>query len=187
MKRKQAQPSARTKGATNRTTGGAVGLTHVDRQGRVRMIDVGDKPISRREAIARGAIAMQAATLEAIIGGALKKGEALAAARLAGIMAAKRTHELIPLCHQIPLEVVEVDFYPARERSELEIETHTVSDSRTGVEMEALVAASAAALTIYDMAKATDRGMVIGAIRLIRKTGGRSGDFIRPGEPPRPR
>jgi cyclic pyranopterin monophosphate synthase len=158
------------------------GLTHLDRQGRVRMVNVGDKPITRREAIARAAIAMQAVTLEAIIGGTLKKGEALAAARLAGIMAAKRTHELIPLCHQIPLEVVEVDFYPAHDRCQLEIQTRAVTDARTGVEMEALVAASAAALTIYDMAKAIDRAMVIGAVRLIRKTGGRSGDFIRTGE-----
>jgi cyclic pyranopterin monophosphate synthase len=184
MKRKHAQGSSTNTGAASDTARRTTGLTHVDRQGRVRMVDVGDKPVTRREAVARAAIAMQAATLEAIIGGTLKKGEALAAARLAGIMAAKRTHELIPLCHQIPLEVVEVDFYPARERSELEIEARAVTRARTGVEMEALVAASAAALTIYDMAKAIDRAMVIGAVRLIRKTGGRSGDFIRPGEHP---
>jgi cyclic pyranopterin phosphate synthase len=163
------------------------GLTHLDEQGRVKMVDVGEKPITRREAVARASIAMQPATLEAIVGGTLKKGEALAAARLAGIMAAKRTHELIPLCHQIPLEVVEVEFAPAAERSALEIEARAVTQARTGVEMEALVAASAAALTIYDMAKAIDRAMVIGAIRLIRKSGGRSGDFIRPGEHPWPR
>src|SRR5947209_15231643 len=130
------------------------GLTHVDRQGRVRMVDVGAKPVTRREAVARAAVAMQTATLEAIIGGTLHKGEALAAARLAGIMAAKRTHELIPLCHQIPLELVEVDFRPAAERSELEIEARAITQARTGVEMEALVAAAAAALTIYDLAKA---------------------------------
>jgi cyclic pyranopterin phosphate synthase len=187
MKRKHAQASSTNTGAASSTARRTTGLTHVDRQGRVRMVDVGDKPVTRREAVARAAIAMQAATLEAIVGGTLKKGEALAAARLAGIMAAKRTHELIPLCHQIPLEVVEVDFYPARERSELEIEARAITRARTGVEMEALVAASAAALTIYDMAKAIDRAMVIGAVRLIRKTGGRSGDFIRPGEHPLPR
>jgi cyclic pyranopterin monophosphate synthase len=187
MKRKQAESSSETKDATNATARRATRLTHVDRQGRVRMVDVGDKPVTRREAVARAAIAMQAATLAAIIGGTLKKGEALAAARLAGIMAAKRTHELIPLCHQIPLEMVEVDFYPARERSELEIEARAVTDARTGVEMEALVAVSAAALTIYDMAKAIDRAMIIGGVRLIRKSGGRSGDFIRPGERPWPR
>jgi cyclic pyranopterin phosphate synthase len=151
------------------------------------MVDVGDKPVTHREAVARAAVAMQAATLEAIVGGTLKKGEALAAARLAGIMAAKRTHELIPLCHQLPLQVVEVDFYPVREHSELEIEARAATDARTGVEMEALVAVSAAALTIYDMAKAIDRAMVVRAIRLVRKSGGRSGDFVRAGETALPR
>jgi cyclic pyranopterin phosphate synthase len=160
-------------------------LTHLDQRGRVQMVDVGAKPVTRREAVARAAVRMEPATLAAIVGGTLKKGEALAAARLAGIMAAKRTHELIPLCHQIPLEVVEVDFRPKREHSTLEIEARAVSEARTGVEMEALVAASAAALTIYDMAKAIDRAMVIEAIRLVRKSGGRSGDFTRPGEPDR--
>ena len=123
---------------------------------------------------------------EAIVGGNLKKGEALAAARIAGIMAAKRTHEMIPLCHQIPLEVVEVDFNPDAANSTLQIQARAVTDARTGVEMEALVAVSAAALTIYDMAKAIDRAMEIGAIRLIAKRGGRSGDFARDGEPPWP-
>jgi cyclic pyranopterin phosphate synthase len=177
------------KQAASFTTGAEIArrrsaLTHIDRQGRVQMVDVGDKPITRREAVARAAVAMQAATLEAIVGGTLKKGEALAAARLAGIMAAKRTHELIPLCHQIPLELVEVDFSPVPGRAELAIETRAVTRARTGAEMEALIAAAAAALTIYDMAKAVDRSMVIGAVRLIRKTGGRSGVFVRPGERP---
>jgi cyclic pyranopterin phosphate synthase len=162
------------------------GLTHVDRQGRVRMVDVGAKPVTRREAVARAAVAMQTTTLEAIIGGTLHKGEALAAARLAGIMAAKRTHELIPLCHQIPLELVEVDFRPAPERAAIEIQARTVTQARTGVEMEALVAVSAAALTIYDMAKAIDRAMVIGEVRLVRKSGGRSGEFVRTRERPWP-
>jgi cyclic pyranopterin monophosphate synthase len=162
-----------------KTLRGARKLSHVDERGRVRMVDVGAKPVTRREAVARGAVRMEPATLQAIVGGTLKKGEALAAARLAAIMAAKRTHELIPLCHQIPLEVVEVDFRPNYERSLLEIETRAVAQARTGVEMEALVAASAAALTIYDMAKAIDRAMVIDAIRLIRKSGGRSGEFVR--------
>lgn len=186
MKRKQRQTAFRT-GVKNGTVGGALALTHVDRRGRVKMVDVGDKPVTRREAIARAVIAMEPATLEAIVGGTLKKGEALAAARIAGIMAAKRTHELIPLCHQIPLEVVQVDFSPAGERGELEIEARAMTQARTGVEMEALVAVSAAALTIYDMAKAIDRAMVIGSIRLISKTGGRSGVFQRPGERPWPR
>jgi cyclic pyranopterin phosphate synthase len=157
-------------------------LTHLDDRGRVKMVDVGGKPVTRREAVARGAIAMRPETLDAIIGGTLKKGEALAAARIAGIMAAKRTHELIPLCHQIALEVVEVDFRPDRANSRLEIQTRAVTDSRTGVEMEALLAASAAALAIYDMAKAIDRAMTIDAIRLVRKSGGRGGDFARDGE-----
>ena len=158
-------------------------LTHLDSSGRVRMVDVGEKPVTRREAIARGAVHMASATLDAIVGGTLKKGEALATARIAGIMAAKRTHELIPLCHQIPLEVIEVDFRPDPTNSALQIQSRAVTSGRTGVEMEALVAASAAALTIYDMAKAIDRAMTIDAIRLVRKSGGRSGDFVRDGEP----
>ena len=148
------------------------------------MVDVGEKPVTRREAIARGEVRMASATLDAIIRGRLKKGEALAAARLAGIMAAKRTHELIPLCHQIPLEVVEVDFSPDAASSSIKIQARAVTDARTGVEMEALVAVSAAALTIYDMAKAIDRAMVIEAVRLVSKQGGRSGEYRRPGEKP---
>jgi cyclic pyranopterin phosphate synthase len=157
-------------------------LTHLDSRGRIRMVDVGAKAITRREAVARGQVAMAPATLEAIAGGTLRKGEALAAARIAGIMAAKRTHELIPLCHQLPLEVVEVGFRPDRANSRLEIQVRAATLARTGVEMEALVAVSAAALTIYDMAKAIDRAMEIGAIRLVAKRGGRSGDFMRQGE-----
>jgi cyclic pyranopterin phosphate synthase len=141
-------------------------LTHLDDRGRVRMVDVGAKPVTQREAIARAAVRMEPATLEAIIGGTLKKGEALAAARIAGIMAAKRTHELIPLCHQIPLEAVDVDFRPDADHSTLEIETRAVTQARTGVEM----------------AKAIDRAMVIDAIRLVHKSGGRSGVFNRSGE-----
>src|SRR5258707_5162643 len=151
-------------------------LTHLDARGQIRMVDVGEKPVTRREAIARGQVRMAPATLEAIVGGKLKKGEAMAAARIAGIMAAKRTYEMIPLCHQIPLEVVEVEFRPNSEGSALEIQARTVTDARTGVEMEAMVAVSAAALTIYDMAKAIDRAMEIGAIRLVSKRGGRSGE-----------
>lgn len=146
------------------------------------MVDVGPKPISRREAIARGAVRMEPATLAAIVGGRLGKGEALSVARLAGVMAAKRTHELIPLCHQIPLDVVEVDFRADPSRSVLEIQARAATRARTGVEMEALVATSAAALAIYDMAKAVDRAMTIEAIRLVKKTGGKSGVFTRRGE-----
>ncbi len=168
--------------ARKNTSAAAQGLTHLDSRGKLRMVDVGDKSVTRREALARGAVRMAPATLRAILGGRLKKGEALAAARIAGIMAAKRTHELIPLCHQLPLEVVEVDFTPDRARSTLLIEARAATNARTGVEMEALVAVSAAALTIYDMAKAIDRAMVIEAIRLVRKRGGRSGEFLRTGE-----
>lgn len=157
-------------------------LTHLDARGQIRMVDVGEKAVTRREAIARGRVRMAAATLAAIVGGRLRKGEAIAAARVAGIMAAKRTHEMIPLCHQIPLEVVEVDFRPDRRGSSLEIQARAVTSARTGVEMEALVAVSAAALTIYDMAKAIDRAMEIDAIRLVAKRGGRSGEFVRAGE-----
>ena len=171
-----------TNASNGRARANRARLTHIDERGRVRMVDVGEKPVTRREAIAHGAVRMEAATLDAIMGGTLKKGEALAAARLAGIMAAKRTHELIPLCHQIPLELVEVDFRPDRTRSTLEIQSRAVTEARTGVEMEALVATSAAALTIYDMAKAIDRARVIDAIRLVRKSGGRSGEFVRTDE-----
>jgi len=173
---------ARKKRIVNARSARAKALTHLDRKGRIRMVDVGAKPVTRREAIARGAVRMNRETLDAIIGGRLKKGEALAAARLAGVMAAKKTNELIPLCHQIPLSVVEVDFTPDRVRSAIGIEARVVTEARTGVEMEAMVAVSAAALTIYDMAKAIDRAMVIDAIRVVVKRGGRSGEFIRPGE-----
>ena len=168
--------------AVRKTRKTATRLTHLDSRGRIRMVDVGEKPVTRREAVARGKIRMAPATLAAIVGGKLKKGEALAAARVAGIMAAKRTHELIPLCHQLPLEVVSVDFNPDRKRSILEIEARAITEARTGVEMEALVAVSTAALVIYDMAKAIDRAMEISAIRLVEKRGGRSGVFVRPGE-----
>lgn len=174
--------SRRPKGVARR----APGLTHLDARGRVRMVDVGGKPVTRREAVARGQIEMASATLAAILGGRLHKGEALAVARVAAIMAAKRTYELIPLCHQLPLEVVEVGFRPADTSTALEIQARAVTSARTGVEMEAMVAVSAAALAIYDMAKAIDRAMVIGTIRLVSKRGGRSGNFMRANEAPWP-
>ncbi len=159
-------------------------LTHLDTRGRIRMVDVGEKAVTRREAVARGAVRMAPVTVGAIVAGRLAKGEALAAARIAGIMAAKRTHELIPLCHQIPLEVVEVDFRPIQRQGLIEIQARAVTSWRTGVEMEAMVAVCAAALAIYDMAKAIDRAMVIEAVRLVSKQGGRSGEYRRPGEKP---
>jgi cyclic pyranopterin phosphate synthase len=147
------------------------------------MVDVGHKPATAREAVARGHIRMSAAALRQVRSGTNKKGDPLQTARLAGIMAAKRTHELIPLCHQIPLEVVEIEFRPDPARATLHIQARAATVARTGVEMEALVALSAAALTIYDMAKAIDRAMTIEAIRLVGKSGGRSGTFKRAGEP----
>jgi cyclic pyranopterin phosphate synthase len=162
----------------------AARLTHLDPAGRIRMVDVGEKAITRREAVARGAVRMLPATAAAIVAGRLAKGEALAAARMAGIMAAKRTHELIPLCHQIPLELVEVDFRPSPRQGLIEIQARAITSWRTGVEMEAMVAVSAAALALYDMAKAIDRAMVIDAVRLVSKQGGRSGEYKRPGEKP---
>lgn len=162
-------------------------LTHVDSRGRVRMVDVGEKPVTRREAIARAVLRMSPETAGAIVDGRLKKGEALATARLAGIMAAKRTHELIPLCHQIPLEVVEIEFRPDLPGGTLEVQARVACEARTGVEMEALTAASVAALAIYDMAKAVERGIVIDQLRLVAKRGGRSGEYLRPGEEDWPR
>lgn len=156
----------------------ASGLSHVDGRGRVRMVDVGDKPVSDRVAVARGHIAIGENALRAIRDGAIAKGDPLAAARLAGIMAAKKTADLIPLCHPLPLSQVDVGLEALPDGYAIEARVRTTA--RTGVEMEALTAVSAAALTIYDMVKAVDKGMVIGAIRLVRKTGGRSGDFEAP-------
>lgn len=153
-------------------------LTHLDRQGRARMVDVGDKPVTRREAVAEGFILLQPATLRAIIDGTVPKGEVLAVARVAGILAAKRTGELIPLCHPLPVESVELDFDvpeldPANdELVRLHIRAVARITGKTGVEMEALTAVSVAALSIYDMCKAIDRGMRIDGIRLVKKTGG---------------
>ncbi|HSL23060.1 MAG TPA: cyclic pyranopterin monophosphate synthase MoaC [Vicinamibacterales bacterium] len=150
-------------------------LTHVDRRGRVKMVDVGEKPVTAREAVARGAIAMSAAARRAIRSGAVAKGDPLQAARIAGIMAAKRTHELIPLCHPLPLTHVSVDLTATSTGYDIEARVSTAA--RTGVEMEALTAVAVAALTVYDMLKAIDRGMKIGAIRVVEKRGGRSGEY----------
>ncbi len=150
-------------------------LTHADARGRVRMVDVGDKPVTAREAVARGAIAMSAAARRAVRSRAVKKGDPLQAARIAGIMAAKRTHELIPLCHPLPLTHVSVDLTATSRGYDIEARVRTAA--QTGVEMEALTAVAIAALTVYDMLKAVDKAMVIGAIRLIEKSGGRSGHY----------
>ena len=156
----------------------AAGLTHVDAEGRVRMVDVGAKPVTAREAVARGEIRLSATARRLVRAGRIKKGDPLQAARLAGIMAAKKTSELIPLCHPLPLSHVGVEITPTRMGYAIEATARTAA--QTGVEMEALTAVAVAALTIYDMVKAVDKAMVIGEICLLSKTGGKSGSYRRP-------
>jgi cyclic pyranopterin monophosphate synthase len=158
------------------------GLSHVDEAGRAQMVDVGDKPPTRRECIARGAVHMAPATLTEIAEGRSPKGDVLAVARVAGVQAAKRTHEWIPLAHPLPLDVVELQLTPDAAGQRIEIEARVRAHARTGVEMEALVAVAAAGLTVYDMCKAIDRSMTLDAVRLVRKSGGKSGEWRRPGE-----
>ena len=150
-------------------------LSHVDTKGTVRMVDVGDKPVTTREAVARGRITMSRDAVRQIRAGAVKKGDPLQTARLAGIMAAKRTSDVIPLCHPLALSHADVSLLPVRDGYEIEARVRT--SAQTGVEMEALHAVAVAALTIYDMLKAVDKRMVIGDIRLVEKRGGRSGHF----------
>jgi cyclic pyranopterin monophosphate synthase len=154
-------------------------LTHFDEKGQAHMVDVGPKEITVREAIARGEVHVKPDTLELILKGRAKKGDVLGVARIAAIMAAKKTPELIPLAHPLPLTSVKVEFFPDEKRSLIEIEAKVKVSARTGVEMEALTAVAAAGLTIYDMCKAVDRTMVISEIRLMEKSGGRSGHFKR--------
>lgn len=156
-------------------------LSHIDSQGRARMVDVGAKDITQREARAEAVVKMKTATLDLIVSGRAPKGDVLAVARIAGIQAAKRTHELIPLCHALALSSANVEF-EALGGGRLRIETTVRCDGKTGVEMEALTAASVAALTIYDMVKAVDRGMEIQRIRLLKKSGGKSGTWLRKGK-----
>ncbi|HXH14163.1 MAG TPA: cyclic pyranopterin monophosphate synthase MoaC [Alphaproteobacteria bacterium] len=158
-------------------------LSHVDNFGRARMVDVGEKPETVREARARGAVLMQPSTLKLIQRNEIQKGDVLAVAKIAGIMAAKRTAELIPLCHPLPLTYVDLSFRLDADRGALEIESVARVTGKTGVEMEALTAVAAAALTVYDMCKAADREMTITEICLVEKRGGRSGVFRRSGEP----
>ncbi len=155
-------------------------LTHLDPSGRARMVDVGDKADTSRVAVARGAVLMRPETAGLIAAGNVKKGDVVAVAQLAGIMAAKRTSELIPLCHPLPLTHVEVHVTPNPDAGRVDIEATVRVSGKTGVEMEALTAVAAAGLTIYDMAKAVDRSMRIGDIRLVHKSGGRSGDYNAP-------
>lgn len=159
-------------------------LSHLDRLGRARMVDVGAKPETVREAIARGFVALQPETLSLIRDSSIPKGDVFAAARVAGIMAAKRVHELVPLCHTLLLSSADITFQPSASPSGIHIESRVRTTGRTGAEMEALTAVSVAALTIYDMCKAVDKSMVIDDVRLVYKAGGRSGAYRRTGESP---
>jgi cyclic pyranopterin monophosphate synthase len=152
-------------------------LTHLNQAGEAHIVDIGDKAITRRRAVATARLEAQPETLHLIMGGELKKGDALAVARIAGIMAAKKTAELIPLCHPIPLTKVEVEI--TRDADTLLVTATAETTAQTGVEMEAMTAASVAALTLYDMAKSHDRAMRVLAIQLEQKSGGKSGDFSR--------
>jgi cyclic pyranopterin phosphate synthase len=154
-------------------------LSHLNEKGEARMVDVSPKEVTSRTAIAEGFVSMAPKTLDLILAGKAPKGDVLATARIAGIMAAKRTAELIPLCHSLPLTEVTIDFEPSRDPAGLRVEANAKVDAKTGVEMEALTAVSIACLTVYDMVKAADRGMTFSGIRLIEKTGGRSGRFKR--------
>ncbi len=150
-------------------------LTHLDKRGAARMVDVGSKPVTERRAIARGVLRLSPKTLALVRSGKTKKGDVLAAARIAGIMAAKRTSELVPLTHPLPLTHVAVDF--SLRRTGIEVEATVATTARTGVEMEALAAVSVAGLTLYDMLKSVERGARLTDIRLVEKTGGKSGTF----------
>ena len=154
-------------------------LSHLDDQGRARMVDVSDKDITSRIAVARGTIHMRAETLALIRANKIEKGDVFSVARVAGIMAAKKTSELIPMCHPLNITSVEIDLTLAENPARVEIEASVRVSGKTGVEMEAMTAVSMAGLTIYDMCKAVDREMSIGEIRLVKKSGGKSGTFLR--------
>ena len=162
-------------------------LSHLDAEGRAHMVDVADKPVTRRVCVARGAVRMAPETLARIAEGQIAKGDVLATARIAGIQAAKRTDEWIPLCHSLPLDAIDVELTPEPEHARVRIEASARAHAKTGVEMEALVAVSAAALVIYDMCKAVDRGMVLDAVHLVSKSGGKSGSWQRKDDPLNPR
>ena len=155
-------------------------LTHLDAAGNAHMVDVSDKDVTHRVASARAVVRMQPETLSLILTGKAKKGDVLATARIAGIMAAKKTHDLIPLCHPLMIAKVSVDFAPDTSSSLIEVTATVKVEGKTGVEMEALTAVAVAALTVYDMCKAVDRGMRIENIRLVHKSGGKSGIFEAP-------
>lgn len=154
-------------------------LTHIDDKGRPKMVDVSSKPLTERIAIARGSVYMKKETFELIKKGKVAKGDVLNVAKVAGIMAAKKTSDIIPLCHPLNITSVDIDFKLGEKKSSIDIESRVKITGQTGVEMEALTAVSAAALTIYDMCKAVDKEMIISDIMLIEKRGGKSGKFIR--------
>jgi len=153
-------------------------LSHLDESGRARMVDVTAKDVTLREAVAKGSVRMRPETLALIQSGGVPKGDVLAVAQVAGVMAAKRTHELIPMCHSLLLSAIDVRLEPDEKESAVQITATVRTTGKTGVEMEALTAVSVAALTIYDMCKAVDRGMRIEGVRLVRKSGGKSGEVV---------
>lgn len=157
-------------------------FTHFDEEGRSRMVDVTAKNDTVREATAKGRIIMKPETLQLVLESRMEKGNVFEVARVAGIMAVKKTGDLIPMCHPLNVTAVDVYFYPDTEKSEIEIEVTAKLTGKTGIEMEALTGVSVAALTIYDMCKAVDKAMVISDVRLVRKSGGKSGTFVRDGE-----
>lgn len=159
------------------------GLTHLDASGRIRMVDVSEKPVTRRKAVAEGRIRMRREVLEAVLAGEVEKGEALAVARIAAIGGAKRTADLLPLCHPLALDRVDTRLVPEPELPGLRLEVAVTTDGKTGVEMEALTGVAAGLLALYDMCKAMDRGMTMGDIRLLEKTGGASGTWRRTAAP----
>ncbi len=153
-------------------------LTHFDKNGKAKMVDVSKKKETIREALVRGSVFMNPNTYKSILSGKIAKGDVLAVARVAGIMAAKKTSEIIPMCHPLNLSHVEINFYPSEKTSQIDIEAKVKIKAQTGVEMEGFVAVTAAGLTIYDMCKAIDRGMVLSDIHLIKKSGGKSGTYL---------
>jgi cyclic pyranopterin phosphate synthase len=156
-------------------------LTHFDKKGRAKMVDVSQKKETLREAVVRGSVLMNPDTFKKIMSGEISKGDVLAVAKVAGIMAAKKTSELIPMCHPLNLSHVEINFYPFEKESRIDIEAKVRIKAQTGVEMEGLVAVATAGLTLYDMCKAMDRGMSISNIHLVKKSGGKSGTYIAKG------
>ncbi len=154
-------------------------LTHFDKEGRSRMVDVSDKKVTRREAVAKGSVFMKSETLRLIKNQKISKGDVLGVAKIAGIMGAKRTSEIIPMCHPLAIDAIDINFYIDEKKNKIDIESRVRIEAKTGVEMEAMTAVAVSALTIYDMCKAVDKEMVISDICLIEKRGGKSGEYKR--------